>query len=356
MRIEQIFDMTKKELGIGIALLVTFFLMSFVSRTVRISQSEAIIGTENSEIFLEENARIDELVAIIDSAGIEFDEEELRWVSSLLGWRSFRKGAYTFDGEYSYDEFLTKLAFGSQDPVEVTILPGITVERFSRNLGQVMSFDSSDVMNAINDSLFTRSLGLSKEELFGRMLPDTYNIYWTSTPKSTIEKILNEFENRVSKPFANQADSLGHTIDEVIAMASIVEWEANIEEEKPVVAGLYWNRLDRRMYLQADPTISFAVGERRRLLLEDYKVDHPYNTYINYGLPPGPVTNPSLKTITATLNPQEHQYLYMVASPEGGHIFNRTYEQHLIDAEKWRAWLRQQYRIKRQREREATEG
>lgn len=356
MRIEQIFYIPKIELGLGVVLFILFFLLSFVSRTVRISQSQAIIGTENSEIYLKKDAKIDELVTVVDSSKVEFDESELRWVSSLLGWRSFKKGFYNFDGEYSYNEFLTKLAFGSQDPIEVTILPGITIERFSRNLGQVMCFDSSDVINTFNDSLFTSSLGLSKEQLFGRMLPDTYNIYWTSTPKSTIEKILGEFENRVSKPFANQADSLGHSIDEIVSMASIVEWEANIEEEKPIVAGLYWNRINRRMYLQADPTISFAVGERRRLLLEDYKVDHPFNTYKNYGLPPGPVTNPSLKTIRATLYPAEHNYLYMVASPEGGHIFNRTYEQHLIDAEKWRVWLRQQYRIKRQREREAAEG
>ena len=149
---------------------------------------------------------------------------------------------------------------------------------------------------------------------------------------------------------------MGYSIDEVIAMASIVEWEANIEDEKPIVAGLYWNRLKERMYLQADPTIIFAVGERRRLLLEDYKVDHPFNTYTKYGLPPGPVTNPSFQTIKATLYPEEHNYLYMVASPEGGHLFNRTYEEHLVDAEKWRKWLRQQYRIKRQREKEGASG
>ena len=272
----------------------------------------------------------------------------------MLGWRSFKKGHYLFNGEYSYNEFLTKMAFGSQDPISVTILPGIAVDRFSRNLGSVMNFDSTDVMNVFSDSSFINSTGFSKEQVFGRMLPDTYEIYWTSSARSTIEKILSEFDSRVSSPYKNKADSLGYSINEVVAMASIVEWEANIEDEKPIVAGLYWNRLDRRMYLQADPTISFAVGERRRLLLEDYKVDHPFNTYTKYGLPPGPVTNPSLQTIKATLYPENHNYLYMVANPEGGHLFNRTYEEHLVDAEKWRRWLRQQYRIKRQREQESS--
>lgn len=355
MKKEKFFDLSIKEIGLGIAIFVGIFVATFISRTMRISESKAIIGTNNAKIYLESDTKLDDLIQILDSTNIEYDEDELRWVSPLLGWRSFKKGHYTLDGDYSYNEFLTKLAFGSQDPIPVTILPGINVERFARNLSSVMSFDSAEVMNVFSDSIFTRSLGLSKEQLFGRMLPDTYNIYWTSTPESTIEKILDEFRERVYEPYNTRADSLGYTIDEVVAMASIVEWEANIEEEKPIVAGLYWNRIDRRMYLQADPTISFAVGERRRLLLEDYKVDHPFNTYTNYGLPPGPVTNPSFQTIRATLFPENHDYLYMVANPEGGHLFNRTYEEHLVDAEKWRRWIRQQYRIKRQREQSAGE-
>lgn len=350
MKTEQIFDLSVKQITLGVLLFAVTFVLTLTSRTVRISQSKALIGLENANIYLNSDIKLDELIVLLDSAKIEFDESELRWVSPLLGWRTFKKGHYNFDGEYSYNEFLTKLAFGSQDPIPVTILPGITVERFSRNLGLVMNFDSLDVISVFQDSSFVSSLGLSKEQLFGRMLPDTYNIYWTASAENTIHKILDEFEQRVSIPYKNRADSLGHTIDEILAMASIVEWEANIEKEKPIVAGLYWNRLDRRMYLQADPTISFAVGERRRLLLKDYKVDHPFNTYTKYGLPPGPVTNPSLQTIKATFYPDEHRYLYMVASPEGGHLFNRTYEEHLVDADKWRKWIRQQYRIKRQRE------
>jgi UPF0755 protein len=350
MNIEKNIGFNLREILIALAIILGIFLVTFLSRNSRISKSQALIGINKTHITLEDDINLDELVSLLKSSNIEFNEEELRWVSPLLGWRSFKKGYYEFDGEYSYNEFLTKLAFGSQDPVSITILPGITVERFARNLSREMSFDSSEVMEVFSDSIFLSNKKLSREQLFGRMLPNTYDIYWTSAPEQTIEKILLEFESKVINAYESRIDSMDYSIDEIIAMASIVEWEANIEEEKPIVAGLYWNRLDKRMYLQADPTISFAVGERRRLLLADYKVDHPFNTYTNFGLPPGPVTNPSLKTIKATLYPQDHQYLYMVANPEGGHTFNRTYEQHLVDAEKWRTWLRQQYRIKRQRE------
>lgn len=355
MNFENYFGFRTRDIVYAIAIVFFIFLITFLSRTSRISKSQAVIGTKNTHIILQDDVNLDSLISILESSQIEYDEEELRWVSPLLGWRNFKKGYYKFDGDYSYNEFLTKLAFGSQDPVSITILPGITAERFARNLSREMSFDSSEVMSVFNDSLFLSSKKLSKEQLFGRMLPNTYDVYWTLSSEQTIERVLSEFESRVIDPYKNRVDSLDYSIDDIIAMASIVEWEANIENEKPIVAGLYWNRLKRRMHLQADPTISFAVGERRRLLLADYKVEHPFNTYIYLGLPPGPVTNPSLQTIRATLYPDDHQFLYMVANPEGGHIFNRTYEQHLEDAEKWRAWLRQQYRIKRQRELQESE-
>ncbi len=343
---------TKRDFFSGIGIFILVFLTTLVSRNHRISQSDAIITVKNTSLYLSDDVTLNELTKELDSLNIDYNQTEIEWVSPLLGWKSFKKGHYLLNGEYSYDDFLTKLAFGSQDPVSVTILPGIMKERFARNLANQMSFDSLSVIHTLDDSLFARKKGLAKEDLIGRMLPETYDIYWTSTPEATISRILDEFENRVLKPYKSRFDSLDYSVNDVVTMASIVEWEANIEDEKPVVAGLYWNRLERRMYLQADPTISFAVGERRRLLLEDYKIDHPYNTYTNYGLPPGAVTNPSLNTIKATLYPENHNYLYMVASPEGGHLFNRTYEEHLVDAEKWRRWLRQQYRIKRQREQE----
>lgn len=351
MKLFESFGFSVKELIIGITLFGLVFAGTFISRTFRILKEDAFFSKNGTSVYLYEDSSLEDLISVLNTASVDFDEQELKWVSRLLGWRTFRKGHYRIEDKYSYDGFLSELAFGSQTPVDVTILPGITLERFSRDLGNQLMIDSASVIATFNDSTFISELNLSRERVFGRMLPETYKMYWTSSSQAVIKKVLSEFDKMVTNPFSSRIDSLDRTIDEIITMASIVEWEANIEEEKPVVAGLYWNRLKRRMHLQADPTISFALGERRRLLLEDYKIEHPYNTYMNYGLPPGPVTNPSLKTIEATLYPETHNYLYMVASPEGGHVFNRTYQEHLVDAEKWRKWLRQQYRIKRANER-----
>ncbi len=119
-------------------------------------------------------------------------------------------------------------------------------------------------------------------------------------------------------------------------MASIVQWETYTESEMPTVAGVYLNRLRNRWRLQADPTIQYALveleGAKRRLFFRDYRLDHPYNTYLHGGLPPGPVTNPSKEAIRSVLNPEPHRYFYFVATGDGTHIFSRTLAEHRRNA------------------------
>ncbi len=339
-----------KELLSGLVLFLGVFLIVLLSRNGRLNSSDSVFFNGETHLYLSEGANITELADHLARIGAELDKEEMYWASRLLGWRSFRTGHYLLGGSYSYDELLSKISLGSQDPVKVTVLPGIDIGRFSRNVAAQMKFDSTAMASVFSDSVYLADQGISKEFLFGKMLPDTYDLYWTSSPVYVVERILDEFQERVEERFADEINQMEYSLEEILTMASIVEWEAKIEEEKSVISGLYWNRLNRRMLLQADPTVNYALGERRRLLFEDYTVDHPFNTYINRGLPPGPITNPSLSTIEATIFPEDHDYLYMVANPEGGHVFTRTFAEHQVESEKWRRWLRQQYRIKRQQE------
>tara|TARA_R110002096_G_scaffold231766_7_gene421529 strand:+ start:19709 stop:20788 length:1080 start_codon:yes stop_codon:yes gene_type:complete len=352
MDIEQYIGVSKKEALASALLITVFFVLVFVSRYSRLESSNAINFEEGIHVYLESNTGLDGLIDHLKNEDANFDEEAFRWASRLLGWRSFQQGHYYLKGTYPYEELFSKIALGIQDPVNVTILPGINAGRFANSLSNSLNIDSTQVMAQLSDSTFLYKLKLNKEQLFGRMLPDTYSMYWTTSPESVLRKILDEFNERVSKPYNERATELGYSIDEVVAMASIVEWEASIVEEKPIISGLYWNRIKKRMYLQADPTVNFALGERRRLLFKDYSFNHPFNTYVNIGLPPGAITNPSLNTIEATLFPEQHNYIYMVANPEGGHVFTRTFKEHQIESEKWRKWLQRQYRIKRQRESE----
>lgn len=337
-----------KERIIAIALFVAVFFLIFTVRNFRLWDNEALNFNSKTELILEQSASLDELLAKLDSSSVDYNRPNFMWTSRILGWRSFKKGRYELDGGYGFEEFFRKLAFGERDPLLVVIPPGITKERFANILSNNFNFDSLAVINQLSDSSFLADLDVSKEQLFGKMLPDTYSFYWSNSAEDVILKIHSEFVRKVRKPYEDRFEELNKTENEIVALASIIEWEANIDDEKATVSGLYWNRLNRRMMLQADPTVNFALGERRRLLYEDYRIDHPYNTYRIIGLPPGPITNPSLKSIEAALFPEEHSYLYMVANPQGRHTFTQTYAQHQVESEKWRRWLREQYRIRRE--------
>lgn len=344
--------LTKSEFVSTLTVFVLVVLVVLSSRLVRLTSGSSVIFETETELILSERSGIDDLQSELENRGIDFDDDEMEWASRLLGWRTLQRGRYLFEGNYSYNAFLSKMAKGIQDPVSIVIVPGTTPERFSETISAKLSFDQDELIQVMQDSSYLAEKGFTPEQLFGRMLPETYLVYWTSTPKDFVNKVVREFDNAITDEFKNRAEELDRTIEEIVTLASIVEWEAKNQDEKSKISGLYWNRLNRGMRLQADPTVNFALGERRRLLFEDYQIDHPYNTYMNRGLPPGPITNPSLSTIEATLYPEEHDYLYMVANPEGGHVFTKSFREHQVESEKWRIWLREQYRIKRQREAE----
>lgn len=325
------------------------------SRLSRLSNSKAIYSEEPVGIYLKESKSLEELSTMLADSGLVDSRNELMWAGKLLGWRNFNPGHYEIDGGYSYDVFLSRLARGIQDPVEITILPGQTEDRIAESLIASMEFDSTALYNTLSDSLFLEEIGVQRKKLIGRLFPNTYSIYWTSSPEAVIKRVLKEFDKAVYENYKQRFEELDRSVNEIVTLASIIEWEATHEEEKATISGLYWNRLRRGMRLQADPTVNYAINERRRLLYQDYEVDHPYNTYKYRGLPPGPITNPSLSSIEAALFPSDHDYLYMVASPEGYHVFSETFEEHKEHSEKWRQWLREQYRIKRQKEAENSD-
>lgn len=344
--------MSKKEFVYGGLLLLVVALLVAGSRWSRLHDSQAISSDSPVHLYLEETTQLPQLNKMLVDSGLVSSEEEFQWAADLLGWRNFQKGHYLVDQGFTYDEFLSKLARGIQDPVSVTILPGQSKARIAQSVSKSMQFDSLAFHQTLNDSSYLSEHDLQEEDVIGRLYPNTYSVFWTSSPQSFLKRILSEFNKTVIQKYQDRFAEVDQSIGEVLTLASIVEWEAQSEEEEAMISGLYFNRLDRGMRLQADPTVRYAIGEGRRLLYEDYKLDHPYNTYRYSGLPPGPITNPSLSAIEATLYPEEHDYLYMVASPEGSHAFSKTFDEHKQKSAKWRQWIREQYRIKEQRENE----
>ncbi|MDZ7720597.1 MAG: endolytic transglycosylase MltG [Balneolaceae bacterium] len=346
---------SKKEITTLLLLFVGILFSTLLSRNTRLFTKSITTTPGTFEIYLEESSRVDGLVESLKTLEIDFNQDELVWAANTLGWRNYQAGRYLLSNEDSYSEFLSKLGRGIQDPGPVTIVPGIDADRLSKNLSTQLRADSLSFRQIFQDSSeIALEFGLTGEQLMARMLPETYEMYWTSPPKSVVRRIYSEFKRLVIDQYENEIEQNPLSLNEIITLASIVEWEARLNEEKPTISGLYLNRLERNMRLQADPTVLYALGERRRLLYRDYEYDHPYNTYRIRGLPPGPITNPDLNSIRAVLFPEEHDYLYMVATPEGTHRFSETYSEHQQASEEWRQWLREQYRIQREREQESS--
>lgn len=344
---------SKKDILSLFLLFIVVFIAVLGSRSYRLYNPDAIQAEVPTSLYLNERSDLVMLADRLDNLGIEYNRDELIWAGRVLGWRFFRPGLYQLDGSASYKDFLSKMARGIQDAASVTILSGIDRDRLALQLSSQLRADSASFREVFTDSSdLALELNLTGEELFSRMLPDTYQIYWTSSPENAVRRIYNEFERSIKQRFQTEIRESGYDVGEIVTLASIVEWEARVSDEKPKIAGLYLNRLNQRMLLQADPTVIYAIGERRRLLFEDYRFEHPYNTYLTRGLPPGPITNPDIASIRAVLYPENHDYLFMVATPDGSHRFSRTFDEHRQASAEWRRWIQEQYRIRDLRERE----
>ncbi len=344
--IYKITDSEMKENIFAVTLFIAIFSLVFGIRSYRLANPNPINFQEEIHLYLSENKSIDGLTEELSRLNVQFNKKNTIWLAKIWGWRSFKKGHYYLTGSYTTKDLLAKIGLGNEDPLLITVLPGQTREGFIRTLAAQINASEAEIENQLSDALYLQEIGLTSEQLFSRMLPETYSIYWSSSARAIVNRLLSHFSESVLKPFEDEIENSDYTLNEIMTLASIVELESSTEDEKPTISGLYINRLKRGMYLQADPTVAYAAGERRRLYFKDYELDHPYNTYKNKGLPPGPITNPKLSSIKAALMPKQHNYIYMVATPEGTHKFNSSFEQHKIDSDKYRRWLQEQVNIK----------
>ncbi|MFN3596618.1 MAG: endolytic transglycosylase MltG [Rubricoccaceae bacterium] len=303
----------------------------------------------------------------LESSGGLASATSMRLFGRLTGWGDqVKTGHYVIAPGMSNWAMLDKIRKGLQDPIRITIPAGSRPQTVAGTLARQLGADSTEILAAFSDEALARELGTDTAHLFGRMRANTYDILWTTDARRAITRIHAWYERFWTDERRARAEQLGLTPDEVLTLASIVEWEARLPEERPRVAGVYLNRLlgrtpAGRMRLQADPTVQYALMQAdgqpmRRLFLRDYQFPSPYNTYLIDGLPPGPITNPSESSIDAVLNDEGHDYLFFVANGTGGHTFTRTLAEHNRAAAEWSRWLSEQVRIREERERAAAQA
>ncbi len=221
--------------------------------------------------------------------------------------------------------------------VSVTIPEGTMAKKIAGILKAKVGIDSAKFMKLVNDPDFARKLGIEADRLEGYLMPDTYVFIWGDDEENIIEKMVSEFKEFYNDSLKKREKVVGLNTHQVVTLASIVEGEARFDDEKPRIAGVYFNRLRLKMPLEADPTIQYIIPDGpRRLFYKDLKIESPYNTYLRQGLPPGPVNNPGRSSILAVLYPEKNKFLYFVSDGSGRHIFSRTYDEHLRAVRKYR--------------------
>lgn len=243
--------------------------------------------------------------------------------------REIKAGKYLFAGHYSdYDVLMVISSGRSNLLVHVTIPEGVTVRQIAGIYHRELGVDSTVfAQEALGDSM-AAALDIPSTNLEGYLFPETYDFYYGTGPGEIMKRMTDEFNYFFTDSLRDRAKESGHTVDQIMIIASIVEAEAQIDSERAIIASVYYNRLKKRMPLEADPTIEYALGEHTRIYYKDLRIKSPYNTYEHYGLPPTPICNPGMKSIIAALYPDTTRYLYFVATGTGGHRFSVTFSGH----------------------------
>ena len=212
---------------------------------------------------------------------------------------------------------------------KVTILEGWTIENIADKISNTLGIDKKKFFKASTDEGLLKKWRVESKSFEGYLFPDTYQFDENQDAISIINTMVGEYKKNFSKELRDRMREINLTENEVLALASIIEGEAIYDSERPRISGVYHNRLKKGMRLQADPTIQYIIDDSpRRLLNKDLKIKSPYNTYLNYGLPPGPINNPGLESIKAALYPEKVDYLFFVARGDGYHTFSKTEKEH----------------------------
>src|SRR5437763_3507288 len=245
------------------------------------------------------------------------------------GDRNIKPGTYLLKHGTPWSDIISALNGGHGLVNTVTIPEGYTVAQITPLLARTLRVPPESVTAAVSDTALLARLDVPNKTLEGYLFPDTYAFPVGTTARQATREMVYAFERRWRPDWDSSLSELKINRNDLVTMASIVEREARLPEERPVIAAVYYNRLKRGMLLQADPTVQYALGHHvGRVLYKDLTIDSPYNTYVHKGLPPGPVASPGVASLAAAATPANVPYLYFVASRAGHHEFRMTLEQH----------------------------
>ncbi|MDD2563182.1 MAG: endolytic transglycosylase MltG [Salinivirgaceae bacterium] len=339
-----LYNMIKKLLlifGLFSAIIVALLTWTFYSTFYK---NVELKSGANCTIFISTETTWEEINLQIQD-GFKIDNQTL--YQSIINYKSlsstFKTGHYTFSKPIPLNQIVNTLKNGNQTPIKIVFNTLRDLSELAGIIAKQMMFDSTELIETLTNVDIQKQYNYNKESFGTMFIPNTYEFYWTVSPSKFVERMNSEHNLFWDKQRLLKAKEISLTPTEVSILASIVEKETSVKSEMSTVAGVYLNRIKRKMPLQADPTVIYAMGDFsiRRVTFKMLETESPYNTYKYRGLPPGPICIPSSIAIDAVLNHKKHDYLYFCASPnmDGSHLFAKTLRQHNQNANEYQKML-----------------
>jgi UPF0755 protein len=313
---------------------------------VKLNQKASIV--KEQLINIPKNTTIGNVIGIFNEQGLLkppwFFKNAVKIYSRFTG-EGIYAGSYMFEKGNTNFEILYSIFTGKQlCTVKVTFPEGIRLQKYASILTHKLSIDSAGFMQYVMSDSLLKANSIPEESVEGYFMPNTYEFYWKEPIREIVSRLMDAQNQVWRTKFERNAEEEGRTRYEILTLASIIEAETPVDDEKARISGVYYNRLKYSMPLQSDPTVQFALGNHKsRILFKDLDIESPYNTYKHLGLPPGPINSPGIKSIGAALFPENNNYLYFVAIGDGSgrHSFARTAAQHSYNVQAYRKNLRE---------------
>jgi UPF0755 protein len=305
-----------------------------------------LVGRSGKRLNIPRHTSFRELQEALQREGYVSNIASFGLLARLMRYdRKIIPGAYQLTTNMGNWKAIRVLKTGMQQPVKIVLHRVHTKEELAAKITQNIDIKAADFKKLLDDPTFVGRYGFNMENVMTMFIPNTYEVYWTITPEGLFERMYREYQQFWNVSRRSQAKYLNFTPIDVSILASIVQSETNKIEEAPLIAGVYINRLRKKMALQSCPTLLYALGDSsvRRVLHKYRDLDSPYNTYKYKGLPPGPINLPTVAMIDAVLNSTSSNYLYFVAKEDfsGYHYFSKSLKEHLRNARRYQKTLDQ---------------
>ena len=285
---------------------------------------------ERVEINIPKGVTLSEISDILKEKRIISNKRTFTMAVKSLGHeKNIPAGRYILHNAVNNRVIINQLVYGVPSLKKITVLEGWTINDIANELDKKLKINKKKFLRLCHDNKRVKLFNLQGNSFEGYLFPDTYTFAEGIDPNLVLNRMVTEFNNNISKSMKVQAQELGMSMLEIVTLASIIEGEAIYDSERSIISAVYHNRLKKGMKLQADPTIQYIIDDGpRRLLNDDLKIQSNYNTYLNFGLPPGPINNPGKESIIAALYPSVNDYLYFVARGDGYHTFTKNEKDH----------------------------